>query len=98
MPRRPTLSSALENAKREAKRWLKALRDGAHDARVITAAHTSDSASDTITVAHFDRVASDLVDAYRTGDPTMMRSVWQNFGRGVLRRREASEEPPRTHA
>jgi hypothetical protein len=85
MPRRPTLSSALENAKREAKRWLKALRDGAHDARVITA-------------AHFDRVASDLVDAYRTGDPTMMRSVWQNFGRGVLRRREASEEPPRTHA
>ena len=33
MSRRPTPTSALENAKREAKRWLKALRDGVDEAR-----------------------------------------------------------------
>jgi Leucine Rich repeat len=111
MSRRPT--SALENAKREAKRWLKALRDGVDEARVrleraiadapavpslrhvqlalarergfagwnaLKDALTANKRSATLTVEHFDKIAADLVDAYRTGDIASMRNVWRNFG------------------
>jgi len=111
MSRRHT--SALENAKREAKRWLKALRDGVGEARArlervvsdapavpslrhvqlalarergfagwsaLKAALTGGTHDSALTLEHFDRIAADLVEAYRTGSPPAMQSVWTNFG------------------
>lgn len=113
MSRRPTPTSALENAKREAKRWLKALRDGVEEARArleraisdaptvpslrhvqlalarergfsgwnaLKEALTGERRAPALTVEHFERIAADLVDAYRTGNSAAMHSVWSNFG------------------
>ena len=108
MPRHITPRTTLDNVKKEAKRWLKALRAGIGEARARF--HRAlDDAPGTPTlrdVQHalareyglpgwaalkaalaqdapmrrYERVADALVTAYRTGEGSAMRVVWDYFG------------------
>ncbi|MFN2566404.1 MAG: hypothetical protein ABR499_15520 [Gemmatimonadaceae bacterium] len=108
MPRQITPRTTLENLKREAKRWLKALRANVGEARARL--HRAfPEAPDLPTlrdVQHalaleyglpgwtalknrlakdapmrrYEKVAEALVTAYRTGEASAMRTVWDYFG------------------
>lgn len=118
MPRNITSNTTLDNLKREAKRWLRALRANAPDARArLERALASAPATPALRdVQHalaleyglsgwtalkqrlaagplmrrYEQVAEALVIAYRTGDESAMRIVWDYFGHGrtwdVMRR------------
>jgi hypothetical protein len=106
--RQITPRTTLENLKREAKRWLKALRANVGEARARFrrafpdapdaptlrdvqhalaleyglpgwAALTSRVAQDA-PMRRYERVADALVAAYRTGEDSAMRIVWDYFG------------------
>ena len=115
MTRELTPRSTLENLKREAKRWLDALRDDVADARSRFArafpngprvptlrdvqhalaqehgfpgwtalkqklAALSASAESPHAIEYYERAAADLLDAYRTGSPRALASVWAHAG------------------
>lgn len=108
MPRQITPRTTLENLKREAKRWLKALRANVADARarlrrVLPAASERPTLREVqhalalehgaqdwtelknrlprdTPLRHYERVAEALVTAYRTGEESAMRIVWDYFG------------------
>lgn len=108
MTRQITPRTTLENLKREAKRWLKALRDNVEDARArleralpeVPAAPSLRDIQHALAREHglpgwnalkqlltgdgsarrYERVADALVTAYRTGEPSAMRIVWEYFG------------------
>jgi hypothetical protein len=108
MPRQITPRTTLENLKREAKRWLKALRANAAEARArfdgafphgpdlptlrdvqhaLALEHglpgwtalKSRLAQDA-PLRHYEKVADALMAAYRTGEASVMRIVWDYFG------------------
>ena len=108
MPRQITPRTTLENLKREAKRWLKALHAnaGAARARLQRASLTpptlptlrdvqhalalehglpgwsalKDRLAQDASMRRYDKVAEALVTAYRTGEESAMRIVWDYFG------------------
>jgi hypothetical protein len=108
MPRDITPRSTLENLKREAKRWLKALRENVGDARArlerafpeapdvpglrdiqhaLAREHGLpgwNALKQLLTreepLRRYERVADALVTAYRTGEASAMRIVWEYFG------------------
>jgi hypothetical protein len=115
MTRELTPRSTLENLKREAKRWLDALREDVADARSRFArafpdgprvptlrdvqhalarehgfpgwtalrdklAALSASAESPRAIEFYERAAADLLEAYRTGSPRALASVWEHAG------------------
>jgi hypothetical protein len=108
MPRQITPRTTLENLKREAKRWLKALRANVADARArlqrvipnAPEAPTLREVQHALALEHglrdwtelkqrlpqntplryYETVAEALVTAYRTGEDSAMRIVWDYFG------------------
>jgi len=108
MPRQITPRTTLENLKREAKRWLKALRANVADARArlqrvlpnAPEAPTLREVQHALALEHgltdwtalkqrlpqntplryYEKVAEALVTAYRTGEDSAMRIVWDYFG------------------
>jgi hypothetical protein len=108
MPRQITSRTTLENLKKEAKRWLKALHANAGEARgrlqrAFPNAPTLPTLRDVqhalalehglpgwtalknriaqdAPIRRYDNVADALVTAYRTGEETAMRIVWDYFG------------------
>jgi hypothetical protein len=108
MPRQITPRTTLENLKREAKRWLKALHANAAEARIrlerawprAPTFPTLRDVQHALALEHalpgwtelkhrlatgaamqrYDRVAEALVTAYRTGEESAMRIVWDYFG------------------
>ena len=112
MSRRLTPKTTLEGLKREAKRWLKALRDNVGEARArfervlpnapdvptlrdvqhalarehgapgwsALKSELARSASSDVrpTLERFERMASNLLDAYRTGTPDAMQRHWND--------------------
>ncbi|MDQ3949131.1 MAG: hypothetical protein M3282_02195 [Gemmatimonadota bacterium] len=119
MSRQITPRTTLDNLKREAKRWLKALRANvaAAHARLASAFQNAPDANApdaptlrdvqhalalehglpgwsalkkmlrgegddddaTRSVQYYERAAADLLDAYRTGNPRALQSVWDHF-------------------
>ena len=108
MPRQITPRTTLENLKREAKRWLKALRANAADARArlrdafpdapdaptlrdvqhaLAREHglpgwtaLEERLARSAAMRRYEKVAEALVTAYRTGEESAMRVVWDYFG------------------